>query len=126
MNDQVLIALGRSFVVDAGSLKASFARHGLAIEEIEASVHNLEAAVLENSNARAVHASSVQKWDAVLDDALAKLRRSDLLIENVLKNNPIATSEYETARTIPKPAGRKTEKKEVPAAPLEAAATTAA
>jgi len=119
--EPVLVALGRGFVADAESVKSEFAQHGLPIEEIETAVHNLENAVLEYSNAKAEHSTAIQEWNAALTDALGKLRRFGLLVENVLKDNPIALSEYTMARTIPKPASRKAAAAETSA---EGAATT--
>jgi hypothetical protein len=66
--------------------------------------------VLGTANAKSRRASAVQEWEAAQAAALAKVRRIDLLVENVLKDNPIAKSEYEAARTIPRAARRRSEK----------------
>lgn len=126
MTDQVLLTVGCVFVADAEPIKAEFARYGLRIEDIATAVHTFEGAVIDFTNAKAVHATAAQKWSATLSDALRKVRRFDLLVKNVLKDNPIATSEYEVARFVPKPVVRKKEAATVDAPPPATPAPTAA
>jgi hypothetical protein len=106
-SDRMLIDTGRAFAVEAEPLAKEFAKHGIRIEAITATVHALEDAIRSGANARAARKAAHEKWTTALEEALMDAKRLDVLVETTITDTgPLAA--YAAARTVRHAGGHKT------------------
>ena len=93
--------------MDADSLKKDFIRHGLAPDEVSTSVEDLERAILDYTNGKAMRLSAIREFGKTLDEANEHLQRLDALVANTLSDNPTPMASWNIARSVNRPVGRK-------------------
>ena len=106
-NDQALIVAGKAFAVDAEELKNDFIKHGLPPEEMAVAVEALERAILDCTAGRIQRASAIREFGKTMVEAMAYVKRLDVLVDTTLADNPTALASWAVVRSVNRPAGRK-------------------
>ena len=114
--EQSLINSGRAFVKDVESVSHDFAKHGVAPEDVSATVEALETAIRGYSSAKAARSATIEESAKVLEDTMSHLLRFDALVASYLEGNAGAMAAYNIARAVQRTkAHRQAEKESAPA-----------
>jgi hypothetical protein len=105
-SDRTLIDTGRAFAVEAEPFAEEFAKHGISIEAITATVDALEEAIRSGVNARTARKASRKTWTATLDKALMNAKRLDVLVGATITDRGTLVA-YAAARTVRRVGGHK-------------------
>jgi hypothetical protein len=97
--DRMLIDTGRAFAVEAEPFAEEFAKHGVSIEALTATVDALEEAIRTGVNARSARKASRKTWTATLEEALMNAKRLDVLVATTI-TDPGTLVAYALARTV--------------------------
>jgi len=106
--DNVLINSGRAFVEKTGPMSKEFARHGIAPEDVSATVEALETSSAGYAKASAERSAAIKEFDKLIAEAMATVRRLDALVGQTLKHNAGAMTAYAIARTVSRTKARRT------------------
>ncbi len=111
-NDQTLLAAARAFAADAVPFAAQFVAHELPatfIDDLKASIANLEAAIGDQSGAVGGRVGARAGIAAILEEATIALRKLDPIIRNKYANDPATLAEWTSASHIERAPKRKAE-----------------
>jgi hypothetical protein len=109
-NDQILLAAARAFAADAVPFAAQFVAHELPatfIDDLKASIANLEAAIGKQSGAIGDRVGARAGIAAILDETMIALRKLDPIIRNKYANDPATLAEWTSASHIERAPKRK-------------------
>jgi hypothetical protein len=95
----MLIDTGRAFAVEAEPFAEEFAKHGVSIEALTATVDALEEAIRTGVNARSARKTSRKTWTSTLEEALMNAKRLDVLVATTI-TDPGTLVAYALARTV--------------------------
>ena len=126
-----LVATARSFVTQAGEIKAVFVAHGLPAdfdEKITEMASEVEAAIVDQTGGRTTQVGSTAGLAAKAREGVKLVRRLDGILSFQLRNDPVLLAEWLSVSHVDLPPRRKKEEEgETPAvqpaslAPLAAA-----
>jgi hypothetical protein len=106
-NDPALIVAGKAFAVDAEELKKDFIKHGLPPDEMAAAVEALEHAILDCTAGKIGRASAIREFGNSMVEAMAYVKRLDVLVDTTLADNPAALASWAVVRAVNRSARRK-------------------
>jgi hypothetical protein len=105
-----LVDLASAFLKLAPSMKDVLAAHRFPenfVESIQTKIDGLNRAYEEYRNARRKYSASVRSCRILIREALAALKRFDVVAAITLNGDDAALAEYEMARTVRRPPERK-------------------
>ncbi|HMG73516.1 MAG TPA: hypothetical protein VK582_08445 [Pyrinomonadaceae bacterium] len=111
-NDQIMLAAARAFAADAVPFAAQFVAHELPetfIDDLKASIANLEAAISHQSGAIGERAGSRAGIAAILEETMITLRKLDPIVRNKYADDPATLAEWTSASHIERAPKRKAE-----------------
>ena len=79
-SERALIATGHAFIKDVESMSKDFIKHGVAPEDVSATVEALENAIRDYSNAKASRSVAIEESAKVLEETMKMLKRFDALV----------------------------------------------
>jgi hypothetical protein len=106
-NDPALIVAGKAFAVDAEALKKDFIKHGLPPDDMAAAVEALERAILDYTVGMTQRASAIREFGKTMTEAMAYVKRLDVLVDTTLSDNPTVLASWAVVRSVSRPTGRK-------------------
>jgi hypothetical protein len=138
--DQQLLTAGRVFLEHAVAAKAEFVRHGLPgrfVEELRELVGSFDGAVRGRQAKRGDHSAAQAGIDAALAQGLDAVRMLDVVVGNIMKDDPVAMAKWARDRQVnprqrlkavtavpPAPAVPPTPEADAPTAPTPPTAST--
>ena len=116
-----LVATARSFVTQAGEIKAVFVAHGLPAdfdEKITEMASEVEGAIVDQTGGRTTQVGSTAGLAAKAREGVKLVRRLDGILSFQLRNDPVLLAEWLSVSHIDMSPRRKNEEEETPTAQL--------
>jgi len=92
--ERVLISCSHAFIEDLESMPAAFAKHGVAPDDVRASLESLQNAIRDYTNAKAVRAAAMEESAKALEETMNTLKLFDALVAGYLADNAGAMALY--------------------------------
>lgn len=105
-NDHHLLTAARAFVQDAAPLAAGFVAHGLPetfVADLQKTIDAFEAAGHDHSAGRESRIAARAGITALLGDAFTTVERLDVLVTNLLRDDPGLTAAWASVRRVEQP-----------------------
>src|SRR5437667_5441476 len=102
-DDQTLLATGRLFARDAREHEKEFVGHGLpatVLADLEGLVSRFAEAISQCDAGRDEHTAARAGTESAIATGLDAVRKLDVLVRNVLRDDPMATAAWERDRRV--------------------------
>jgi hypothetical protein len=99
-NDAAMVAAAHSFAEAAVPPKREFALQGLNIDDLNAAVSDLEAAILKRVSSKQSYCAVLQEYDKALDQGLSDLARFEALVSNTMADDKAVMAAWNVARYL--------------------------